>query len=462
MAETKAIWSAHEGSQALFLTCPYYDAFLGGGRGGGKTNTLLVDFHQDTGRGFGMAWRGALFRRTYPDLADVINQSKALFSNLNPCPKYNEGSHVWTWPDGEQFLFRYIRKPADYWNYHGHQFTWQGWDELVTQPTPEAFDSMKSCSRTATQGIPVRRRSTGNPYGVGHNWVKSRYVTAGPWGVPILQPDGTYQVYIHSTLDENITLMAARPEYAKQLEADTNLNRAKAWRWGDWDVVSGGMFDDVWDRDVHVLKPFSIPHSWHINRSFDWGSARPFSVGWWAESDGTQIADGRCWPRGTIFRIAEWYGWTGEANKGIAMPAVEIARGIIQREKAWGVHDRVHAGPADTQIFSTEPGKSSIAEDMEAVGVDWTRADKKPGTRKQGWEAIRTRLKAAKHDHLEDPGLYVFNDCTDGFLRTVPVLVRGEKDPEDIDPEAEDHTADEVRYRVLDKSKVAGTVKWEV
>ena len=83
-------------------------------------------------------------------------------------------------------------------------------------------------------------------------------------------------------------------------------------------------------------------------------------------------------------------------------------------------------------------------------GVDWTRADKRPGSRKAGWEVVRKLMKQAHpndHGPRELPGLFVMDHCQQ-FVRTVPTLPRDEKDMDDVDTDAEDHIGDEVRYKV--------------
>ena len=241
---------------------------------------------------------------------------------------------------------------------------------------------------------------------------------------------------------------------------------------GDWDVVAGGMFDDVWDRDVHVLRPFVIPFSWRIDRSFDYGSSKPFSVGWWAESDGSdvQLADGTWMStvKGDLFRIAEWYGWTGKPNQGLRMLANEIAAGIIEREIAMGIHSRVRPGPADNSIWNVENGNSIAADMAKPVridermyrGVEWARSDKSPGSRMAGWERMRRFFDASKVKVIKNadgteqkiprdhPGLFVFSNCK-CFIDQVPFLPRDEDEPDDVDTDSEDHIGDEARYRVL-------------
>src|SRR5690606_31152314 len=96
---------------------------------------------------------------------------------------------------------------------------------------------------------------------------------------------GMMRQFIPALLEDNPTLQENDPDYETRLEGLGNAALVRAMRKGDWDIVSGGMFDDVWDRAVHVLKPFPVPDSWRVDRSCDWGSSKPFSFGWWAESD---------------------------------------------------------------------------------------------------------------------------------------------------------------------------------
>jgi len=224
------------------------------------------------------------------------------------------------------------------------------------------------------------------------------------------------------------------------------------------------MFDDVWKADEHVVLDIVdfVPRSWRIDRSFDWGSSKPFSVGWWAESDGTDLVlpNGKRFAtvRGDLFRIAEWYGWNGQVNEGLRMLATEITKGIVSREIRMGLHGRVLSGPADTSIFTVENGVS-IARDMASPvlidgqryrGVSWMRADKRPGSRKAGWELMRKYLKFGIRTGMprENPGLFACESCKQ-FIRTIPSLPRDlQGDADDVDTDAEDHIADEARYRV--------------
>ena len=473
----KIIWSAQPGGQQAFLTSPFFETLGEGDRGGGKTEVLLMDYAQDVGRGWGPAWKGIIFRQTYKQLDDVITKSKKLFKQIFPEAKYNEGHHFWRWPSGEQLLFRQFDHDNDYWNYHGHEYPWQGWDELCNWPTASGFLRMQSCCRSSTKGIRHRIRATTNSYGPGHNWVKARYRLPGWRYRPIedaRDEDGRPEpprVAVFLTYKENLPLLDADPEYMSRiLGTARNAAERRSWSEGSWDIVAGGMFDDVWDPQYHVVRPFIIPKSWRIDRSFDWGSSKPFSVGWWAESDGSPAKrkDGTIHHsvRGDLFRIAEWYGWRGKPNEGSRKLATEVSLGIREREVKWGIQDRVRPGPADTQIFNVENGVCIANQMRKAVtidgrtykGVGWTFADKRPGSRKLGWEMMRIAFKNAVPPldpqsgiptslPRENPGLFVFSNC-DQFQRTVPVLPRDDVDLDDVDTESEDHIGDDTRYRV--------------
>lgn len=482
-------WMPQPGSQQLFLTCPIFETLFEGTRGPGKTDALIMDFAQHCGTkkilpdgrpwaGFGDAWRGILFRQTFPQLADVIVKTKKWLPKLFPNIKYNESKSTWHWATGETLRLSYIQREADYWNYHGHEYPWIGFEELTTWPEPTVYLKMMSCCRSSDPRLPqwLRKfRSTTNPSGRGHNWVRSRFnLPIPPERIvgPLIrdnregvskrdrQPD---RIAIHGHLSENKILELNDPGYRARIIASArNKSELAAWIDGSWDIVAGGMFDDVWDAKYHVLPDFVVPRSWRIDRSFDWGSSAPFSVGWWARSDGTDLVlpDGRVRStvRGDLFRIGEWYGWTGRPNEGLRMMATDVSKGIIEREIMWGIHGRVKPGVADSSIFTVENGSSIVHSMAKPVrignnvydGPRWFPADKRPGSRKVGWEQVRIMLlNAIPKDGRprEQPGLFVTERC-EQFRRTIPVLPRDDKDPDDVDTSAEDHVADETRYYV--------------
>lgn len=497
----KVVWTPLPGSQTLAMSCPAHVIVYHGTRGPGKTDSQLMRFRRYVGQGYGRHWRGIIFDREYKNLDDLVSKSMRWFPEFKDGARFlsSKSDYRWVWPTGEELLFRAIKKETDYWGYHGQEFPWIGWNELTKYPTDALFDMMMSCNRSSfrPEDYPIYDGETGeeiflpemplevfatcNPYGAGHNWVKKRFINAAPMGqmfkrvVNVFNPRTQQredvvktQVHLFGSYRENKYLS---PEYVAELETITDPNKRRAWLGGDWDVVAGGMFDDVWDSSQHIVKPFTIPATWRIDRSFDWGSSAPFSVGWWAESDGcdVQMPDGtwRSTVKGDLFRIAEWYGWTGKSNQGLRMLANDVAAGIIQREIAMGLYGRVKPGPADNSIWDVENGNSIAADMARQVrvngrafpGVQWLRSDKSPGSRKAGWNKIRKYLQNGRKQYItigdrkmpvprEFPGMFVFNTCS-MFIDLFPILPRDEVDQDDVDTDSEDHIGDETRYKLL-------------
>ncbi len=453
------------GSQAAFLTSPVFETLYEGTRGPGKTMTLIMDFAQEVGKGYGKAWRGILFRRTFGDLDDVVRKIEEFLPKLFPGFRFlkSKSEYAAVWPSGEQLLLRHLMDEEDYNQYHGHEYPWIGFEELTQWENDKAYKLMFSCCRPTAPGIPCRVRATTNPYGAGHSWVKKRFKLP-QWRGRVIRNEGEVpRVAIHGTLSENFLLLHTAPNYPAQImQAASNPAQAAAWLKGSWDVNAGGMVDDLWDDNIHVLPNFpamKIPRGWRITRAYDHGQAHPFAVGWWLESNGEVMEiehEGKIMEigriRGDLILFAEWYGTTGNDQEGLRLTALNIAKGIKEREADMGLRGRVLPGPADTEIWSKDNRGTGRApkDDMEDEGIYWERADKSPGSRKRGWEMIRARLTGARPNPdgtREKPGLFVCARCK-WWLTYVPPMPRDTKDPDDVPEKYEDHHADMTRYRL--------------
>lgn len=301
----------------------------------------------------------------------------------------------------------------------------------------------------------------------GNSWVKKRFQLPDMSGHIIQNPGEDPRVAIRGSIGENFLLLDSEPNYPKRIrQAAKNPAQAKAWLEGDWNVTSGGMFDDLWSPKHHIVPNINaaeIPKGWRVDRAYDHGQSHPFAVGWWLESNGEPIEiDGKVigGVRGDLILMAEWYGSTGAANEGVRMSAKDIAQGILDREQDLDIAHRVEPGPADTEIFNAHVDRDarSPADDMEQVGVVWERANKSPGSRKRGWEMIRTLLKNAvpnSDGSREEPGLFVCERCR-WWLDLVPPMPRDVKDPDETPEKYEDHNADMTRYRITYDPPTAG------
>ncbi len=461
------IWMPLPGSQYAFLECPIFEAIYEGTRGPGKTITLIMDFAKDVGKGYGKAWRGILFRQKLGDLDDVVLKLETTMRDLFPTFKFlkSKGDYRAEWPDGEALLLRHMEDERTYGEYHGHEYPWIGWEELTQWPTDKAYRMMFSCCRPPAPGVPTRVRSTTNPYGPGHNWVKRRFELPQKRGVMIHKPGEKPRTAIHGTLSENFLLLHDDPDYPLLVrEAAANPAQAQAWLEGRWDITAGGMIDDIFDKDHHILPripPDKIPWGWQITRAYDHGQTSPFAVGWFLESNGEPIHIGDRLignVRGDIILWNEWYGTTGNIDEGVVLPARKIGAGIRDREIEWGLrsphghNNRIYPGPADTEIFNkaTDRHGRSPADDMEDEGVEWERADKSSGSRKRGWTMLRSYLQNAipnPDGTREHPGFFITDDCF-WWIDLCPPMPRDEKDMDEVPDNYEDHLADMTRYRL--------------
>lgn len=416
-----------------------------------------------------------LFRRNFPDLLknhmDGPSGYPVMLQNLIKSKQcsINWGKMEISFKNGAKIHLCHLQNEKAVYKYQGAEIHLLLMDEL-THFLKKEYTYLRARCRLGGLEIPEEYKTRlplivcgSNPGGIGHNWVKQMFVDyATPMKIKRAskRDGGMLRQYIPAVMKDNPTLMENDPDYVDKVAGLGNPALVKAYKTGDWNIVAGGAFDDIWNQDIHVIKPFRIPRSWYIDRSLDWGSAKPSSVGYWAESDGStvELSDGTLYtfPAGTLFRIHEYYSWTGEPNEGLKLSSEELAKKIRSIDRMFSILKyEVNPGPADNQIFNASHIKKdhksiSIASVMEKEGVSWTGSNKAPGTRKQGFEILRTMLKESTKEHPEKACLYIFENCRH-FIRTIPVLPRDEKDPDDVDSNAEDHVYDESRYRVLQK-----------
>ena len=457
------VWRPNAGSQQLLLSCPINEILLEGTRAGGKSDVLIVDYLAGVGKGWGKHYTGIIFRNEYKHLGDIIKKSQILIPQVFPDAKFKRSASElkWVFAGGEELLFRHAKTMNDYDAYHGHEYSWQGYEELTRFPNLEFYDIMESTCRSPVAGIRKRRISTTNPFGIGHNFVKQRFIDPAPANVIINDEHGV-RVRIHSSFVENPFIYENDKAYIEYLKNIKDPNVRKAWLEGDWNIVGGGAFDDLFSVEHHVidLEQAKIPKSWKITRSFDWGSSAPFSVGWWVTSPGDSIdwyGKTKFLPKGTKIRVGEWYGaMKGETNKGLRLTNQKIAQGIIDYEEArnW----KVKAGGADSQIWADGHGEGkSIYDTFDKMGVKFDKAPKGPGSRKTRMSILRDRLDAVLCDDRERPGIYVGINCRE-FIRQIPMLPRDEKDYETVDSDSEDHLYDEATYELINYEKSGGMI----
>jgi hypothetical protein len=439
----EVIWEAQTGPQTALISCPVFEVFFGGARGGGKTDGVLGDFleHADS---YGEHAIGLMIRRQRTELVETIERSRAIYTPLGW--KYHEQDKMWRAPNGARLRFAYLERDSDAEAYQGHSYTRLYVEEIGNFPSDRPILKLMATLRSGA-GVPVGFRATGNPGGPGHQWVRARYIDPAPLGFQLIKDavSGLERVYIPSRVADNKFLGES---YVQQLKASGSKELVRAWLEGDWSVIDGAFFD-CWDSSQHVIRPFEIPGDWLRFRAADWGSAKPFSVGWWAvvgdDWDCGRDGERGVLPRGAIVRYREWYGKSAP-NTGLKLTAEEVALGILAKEQPG---EKIAYGVIDPAAFAVDGGPS-IAERMSKVGVTFRRADNKRVAQMGalgGWDQMRQRMKG---DGDGRPMIYTFSTCVDS-IRTIPALQHDLDKPEDLDTDGEDHAADEWRYACMSR-----------
>lgn len=330
--------------------------------------------------------------------------------------------------------------------YQGQAYDFIAFDEL-THFSYDEYSYLFSRNRPNGPGTRAYIRSTANPGGVGHGWVKDRFISAGPPMTPIPEevrwtaPDGSqhsrtqHRIFVPSTVWDNQALLDNDPDYVARLAAMPEAEK-RALLYGDWDSFSGQVFlewrndpDHYADRlNTHVIDPFQVPDGWAIWCGLDWGYSRPFAVGWFAVDRERRL-----------YHIRELYGCDGTPNRGVMWEPSEVARRIREIEaQDPNIKGRQIHRVGDPAIWGSD-GTESIGALMERERVYFQRGDH---ARIDGKMQVHHRLA---FDEAGVPMLYVFNTCRH-FIRTLPALVYDETDVEDVDTDGEDHAYDMLRY----------------
>lgn len=403
-----------------------------------------------------------IFRRTYSELIDNHMEGpkgfRALLSRWEKSKVVKIVDDDVIFKNGSRIFLCHCQHPKDRFKYDGSEIHVLFIDELTHFPE-SIYRYLRGRLRMIglqdkmpdnLKGMFPRIMCSTNPGNVGHLWVKRTFVDfAKPLEINKTTSDegGLLRQFIPALIDDNPTLLTEDPGYEERLQGLGSKARVYALRYGDWNVIDGAFFD-CWDPEKHIVEPFKIPDEWTRFRSMDWGSASPFSVGWWAVVSDNCTVRGQFFPRGALIRYREWYG-ADKTGKGLKMTAHEVGKGILVRDHG----EKFAYSVLDPSAFA-QSGGPSIAEELLRAGVTFRKADnKRVGTdgAMGGWDQVRSRLNGIEGV----PMVYVFSTCSD-LIRTLPALQHDEANPEDVMTDAEDHAPDEMRYACMSRPFVVG------
>ena len=395
--------------QKEFIDACESEVLFGGAAGGGKSYGQTVDALL-----FALKYPGSkqlILRRTYAELdKSLIRLALAMYPR--EIFTLNASSHTGRFKNGSILDFGYCAAESDVYQYQSAEYDVIRFDEL-THFTESQYVYLLSRVRGAND-FPKQIKSSTNPGGVGHAWVKARFIKPAPARKSFLGEDGMRRIFIPSLLDDNRFLCERDPSYRERLAALPERER-KALLYGDWDIFEGQYFTEF-DPRRHVVGAFEIPSGWRRYRTVDYGLDRLACL-WIAIS-----------PDGIAYVYREYC----ESN----LPISQAARAIVERTPAC---ESIYATLAPPDLWSRgqETGKTKASLFAEH-GVAFTRTS---NDRECGWLAVKELLSPVGKMQIR------FFDCCREIISCLPALTVDKTRPTDCatEPHAITHAPDALR-----------------
>lgn len=390
-------------------------------------------------------FRGIIFRRTYPRLGEVIDRSFKYFNGWATFSLKDQklGLPAWTWPSGAKLAFGHVQHETDKFNYQGRQFSYIAIDE-VEEFLESVYLFLMAQNRTSDPALWCRIRASANPGGIGHLWVKNRFIDKCPDGIvkhfKLLDeediecephdPNALSRAFYFATLYDNPALTNNDPLYVKRLE-QLPENERRALLHGDWEVFAGQFFQ--WKPNYHI-KERPIIAEFRKFCGLDYGYAKQSAVVW------CQVDfDGRI----HVYRELYMPGLTYQQLAKMVMemtPANENIEYISADPAIWG--DRTHHKDSDD-------GESG-GEMMQKILENFTSLRKGDNDRLVGWGRVREYLNT-KETAFGQQAWLTFSPSCKHCIRTIPSLVHDETRVEDCNSDGEDHLADALRMALMSR-----------
>lgn len=450
----------HE-KQGIAFDSPANEILYGGAAGGGKSHLMRIAAIVGCASIPGL--QVYLFRRIRDDLIKNHMEGpkgfRSILASWVLCGFVKIVDDEIRFFNGSRIYLCHCKDEKDIYKYQGAEIHFLLIDEL-THFTEAMYRFLRNRVRMVGLDVPKQWASKfprilagANPGNIGHLWVKATFVdNADTYDIREMPDEegGMKRQFIPALLEDNPSMSQDDPGYEKRLQGLGSESLVRAMRYGDWDVIEGAFFD-CWDPKRHIVRPFTLPDHWLRFMSGDWGSAKPFSFGWWAVVSDTYKVENKDYqaltlPRGCMVRYREWYG-AKKPNEGLKLHADAVARGIKEREAKDTVKPTYRM--LDPAAFAENGGKS-IADAMAGEKVYFKPADNARVPQRGamgGWDQMRGRLVG---DEDGNPMIVTFSTCHDS-IRTIPALQHDQARAEDIDSDGEDHAGDDWRYGCMSR-----------
>lgn len=395
--------------QRDFINSTEDEVLFGGAAGGGKSYGQIIDALL-----YALKYpksKQLILRRSFAELDKSIIRAA-----LDVYPKelytFNFSSHTGKFINGSLIDFGYCATASDVYQYQSAEYDVIRFDEL-THFAEWQYVYLISRLRGSSE-YPRQVKSTTNPGGIGHSWVKRRFVDPSPPRRAFLGENSLSRVFIPSLLSDNGFLYKGDPNYEKRLLALPEREK-RALLYGEWNIFEGQYFTEF-DSRLHVIEPFEIPSSWRKYRTVDYGLDRLACL-WIAVSE-----------------CGDAYVYREYCESNLAISAA--ARAILDRTPK-GEDIYATLAPPDLFSRSQESGKSKALLFSE-FGISFTKTS---NDRECGWLAVKEMLCASERGRLR-----IFNTSTE-LIRCLPALTVDRVRPTDCSGEPHEltHAPDALR-----------------
>lgn len=275
-------WRPHPGPQERYLRNPAFEVLYGGAKGGGKSDCLLAGACAQIeipGR------RALILRATFPQLRELMDRAHVLYRGFGL--KWEASNKRWKHPvSGSTIEFGYCQTFEEAQQYAGQEFQYIAYDEIGNLLEERTWLSLLSCIRSKNKALRKEARASANPGGVGHGWLKRRFIAVcPPDGTIVVDPQtGMTRAFVQAKVYDNPTLIENDPQYVMRLMGLPDVLRKQLLE-GDWDAGSGLAFQHL----APLVPRTAIEPWWTLFGAFDWGFGHKFAFGLFANTGDRRV-----------------------------------------------------------------------------------------------------------------------------------------------------------------------------